>query len=96
MFLQMLIIGICISNVAATSVPKQILSFGGNGMIGSAVMARLIEMDLYNITIVTRGKWHYGTHFHLHTYFRILSFNAPQFDEKNLDQLPFPLENLLL
>ena len=45
---------------AANSV-KQILSFGGNGMIGSEVLTRLIKEEGtdYNITLVSRGSWHF-------------------------------------
>ena len=39
---------------------KNVLSFGGNGMIGSSVLDRLIKSDKnYNITLVSRGSWHY-------------------------------------
>ena len=41
---------------------KQILSFGGNGMIGSEVLTRLIaEDEEYNITLVSRGSWHFDS-----------------------------------
>ena len=36
---------------------KTILSFGGNGMIGSAVLARLIEDGSYELFLVSRGNW---------------------------------------
>ena len=36
---------------------KKILSFGGNGMIGSETLHRLIETDEYDITLVSRGSW---------------------------------------
>ena len=35
---------------------KNLLSFGGNGMIGSAVLNQLIKKDIYNITIVDLWK----------------------------------------
>lgn len=40
---------------------KNLLSFGGNGMIGSAVLDRLIKTDAYHITMVSRGSWHYDS-----------------------------------
>lgn len=36
---------------------KRILSFGGNGMIGSETLDRLIKTDEYDITLVSRGSW---------------------------------------
>mmetsp|Transcript_533 Transcript_533/g.1254 ORF Transcript_533/g.1254 Transcript_533/m.1254 type:complete len:422 (+) Transcript_533:109-1374(+) len=36
---------------------KKILSFGGNGMIGSETLHRLIKTDEYDITLVSRGSW---------------------------------------
>lgn len=36
---------------------KQILSFGGNGLIGSEVLTSLIKDGDYNITLVSRGSW---------------------------------------
>ena len=40
---------------------KNLLSFGGNGMIGSAVLDRLIKTDAYHVTMVSRGSWHYDS-----------------------------------
>ena len=40
---------------------KNLLSFGGNGMIGSAVLDRLIKTDAYFVTMVSRGSWHYDS-----------------------------------
>lgn len=40
---------------------KQILSFGGNGMIGASVLTKLIEKDEYDITLVSRGSWPFDT-----------------------------------
>ena len=40
---------------------KNLLSFGGNGMIGSAVLDRLIKTDVYEVTMVSRGSWHYDS-----------------------------------
>ena len=44
-----------------TNTKKKILSFGGNGNIGSEVMHRLIEDGNYDITLVSRGKWHFDS-----------------------------------
>ena len=35
----------------------KILSFGGNGMIGSEVLSRLLARGLYDVTVVSRGNW---------------------------------------
>lgn len=41
---------------------KNVLSFGGNGNIGSAVLDRLINSkEEYSITLVSRGKWHFDS-----------------------------------
>ena len=39
----------------------KVLSFGGNGNIGSAVLARMIETDMYDIVMTTRGGWHWDS-----------------------------------
>ena len=51
---------------------RNILSFGGNGMIGSAVLDRLIKMEIYNITMVSRGSWHYDSNIRI----KVTSFNV--------------------
>jgi len=38
-----------------------VLSFGGNGNIGSAVLNRMIDSGLYNIVMSTRGSWHWDS-----------------------------------
>lgn len=38
---------------------KKVLSFGGNGNIGSEVMTMMIAEGDYDITIVSRGNWHF-------------------------------------
>jgi len=40
---------------------KKILSFGGNGMIGSNTLLDLIATDEYDITLVSRGSWPFDT-----------------------------------
>mmetsp|Transcript_11705 Transcript_11705/g.26195 ORF Transcript_11705/g.26195 Transcript_11705/m.26195 type:complete len:429 (-) Transcript_11705:21-1307(-) len=52
----------CASSEKNNSKKKKILSLGGNGMIGSATLARLIskgerEEEGYDITLVSRGSW---------------------------------------
>ena len=39
----------------------KVLSFGGNGNIGSAVLAALIAEDRFDITRTTRGGWHWDS-----------------------------------
>ena len=39
----------------------RILSFGGNGMIGSATLHRLLQKQNYNITLIHRGNWIYDS-----------------------------------
>ena len=41
----------------SSSEKKKILSFGGNGMIGSETLHRLIKTGEYEITLVSRGNW---------------------------------------
>ena len=47
--------------VLAQAEREKILSFGGNGMIGSVVMEKLIAEDKYDITLIHRGNWHFDT-----------------------------------
>ena len=39
----------------------KILSFGGNGNIGSAVLSSLIKTDQFEIVMTTRGGWHWDS-----------------------------------
>ena len=39
----------------------KVLSFGGNGNIGSAVLAAMIQEDRFDITMTTRGGWHWDS-----------------------------------
>ena len=39
----------------------KVLSFGGNGNIGSAVLASLIAEDRFDIIMTTRGGWHWDS-----------------------------------
>ena len=39
----------------------KILSFGGNGNIGSAVLSSLIKTGQYEILMTTRGGWHWDS-----------------------------------
>ena len=39
----------------------KVLSFGGNGNIGSAVLARMINTDMFDIVMTTRGGWHWDS-----------------------------------
>ena len=39
----------------------KVLSFGGNGNIGSAVLAAMIAEDRFDITMTTRGGWHWDS-----------------------------------
>lgn len=39
----------------------KVLSFGGNGNIGSAVLAALIAEDKFDIIMTTRGGWHWDS-----------------------------------
>ena len=51
---------ICIV-LANVECKKKILSFGGNGNIGSEVLVRLIDQEDYDITMVSRGNWHFDS-----------------------------------
>ena len=46
---------------AAAAANKKVLSFGGNGNIGSEVMTRLAAEGGYDITLVSRGNWHFDS-----------------------------------
>ena len=39
----------------------KILSFGGNGNIGSAVLSSLIQTGDFEIVMTTRGGWHWDS-----------------------------------
>lgn len=39
----------------------KVLSFGGNGNIGSSVLARLIAEGGYDIVVTSRGNWHWDS-----------------------------------
>ena len=39
----------------------KVLSFGGNGNIGSAVLAKMIETERFDIVMTTRGGWHWDS-----------------------------------
>ena len=38
-----------------------VLSFGGNGNIGSSVLSAMIEADKFDITMVSRGSWYWDS-----------------------------------
>ena len=41
---------------------KKVLSFGGNGMIGSEVMHLMAQEEgAYDVTLVSRGNWHFDS-----------------------------------
>ena len=37
------------------------LSFGGNGNIGSAVLDKMIKSERFDIFMTTRGGWHWDS-----------------------------------
>ena len=39
----------------------KVLSFGGNGNIGSAVLAAMIRAGGFDIVMTTRGGWHWDS-----------------------------------
>ena len=39
----------------------KVLSFGGNGNIGSAVLAAMIQAGGFDIVMTTRGGWHWDS-----------------------------------
>jgi len=50
----------CTSSLNAEETKRyQILSFGGNGNIGSAVLARLLDTMEADVTVSSRGSWHW-------------------------------------
>ncbi len=40
---------------------KRVLSFGGNGNIGSEVLHLMFEDGGYDVTLVSRGNWHFDS-----------------------------------
>ena len=46
-------------SLAIVNANKKILSFGGNGNIGSEVLHTMIESGGHDITLVSRGSWHF-------------------------------------
>jgi nucleoside-diphosphate-sugar epimerase len=60
-FLLALLIATVVPCLAASGEKKKILSFGGNGMIGTATLLRLIDTQEYDITLVSRGTWPFDT-----------------------------------
>ena len=49
------------ASAAADLEKKKVLSFGGNGMIGSEVMHMMAEEGGYDVTLVSRGNWHFDS-----------------------------------
>jgi len=47
--------------VAQTQQKLKVLSFGGNGNIGSAVLNKMIKSDKFDIFMTTRGGWHWDS-----------------------------------
>lgn len=56
-----LLLLVCVSLAAEAAATKKVLSFGGNGNIGSEVLHQMIEKGGYDITIVSRGSWHFDS-----------------------------------
>ena len=53
---------VCVATSLARPGDKvKVLSFGGNGNIGSAVLSRLIETEDFDIVMTTRGGWHWDS-----------------------------------
>jgi len=48
-------------NIQGTDTRQKVLSFGGNGNIGSAVLRRMIDSGGYDIVMSTRGSWHWDS-----------------------------------
>ena len=53
-------ISLYISFITLSSTSR-ILSFGGNGMIGSETLHQLLQKKNYNITMIHRGNWLYDS-----------------------------------
>lgn len=53
----------------------KVLSFGGNGNIGSAVLASLIAEDRFDIIMTTRGGWHWDSDTRIGPYVRTVKCN---------------------
>jgi len=48
-------------NILGKESRRKVLSFGGNGNIGSAVLKTMIDSGAYDIVMSTRGSWHWDS-----------------------------------
>ena len=48
-------------NILGKESRLKVLSFGGNGNIGSAVLKTMIDSGSYDIVMSTRGSWHWDS-----------------------------------
>jgi nucleoside-diphosphate-sugar epimerase len=76
--LPLLLLLSSISILVAAMKKKTVLSFGGNGMIGSAVLHRMIESKEYDITLVSRGNWHYDSNVRIKPFVEAVVCNRNQ------------------
>eukprot|EP00092_Neocalanus_flemingeri_P007876 GFUD01008502.1.p1 GENE.GFUD01008502.1~~GFUD01008502.1.p1 ORF type:complete len:411 (-),score=89.31 GFUD01008502.1:138-1370(-) len=53
----------------------KVLSFGGNGNIGSAVLKRMIDSGSYDIVMSTRGSWHWDSEERIGPFVRFVKCN---------------------
>ena len=53
----LLLLAALASRISGEADRPKILSFGGNGMIGSEVLSRLLARGPHDITVVSRGNW---------------------------------------
>ena len=82
------------STAAAPKKKKKILCFGG-GFIGSAVIARLIQTNEYDITLASRGSsWPFDTETTIAPYVKHVYCDREDFDE-DCDELRDEIESSL-
>ena len=82
--LALLLLFLCINGCRGDAPgKKKILSFGGNGNIGSEVLFRLINdpQDQYEIYLVSRGNWYWDTKERIAPF--VTHINCDRGDEKN-------------
>ena len=59
-----LVVTICVATTGGSGEETEklkVLSFGGNGNIGSAVLSKMIETNKFDIVMTTRGGWHWDS-----------------------------------
>jgi len=68
------LVALCVSTLTE-EIKLKVLSFGGNGNIGSAVLKRMIDSGSYDIVMTTRGSWHWDSEDRIGSFVRTATCN---------------------